>query len=324
MDLPRLLSTTDVPSQFLKSALLVGCIPFKALRSDPRVSYTLYVPPDHLNPDPSLQHIKDPAKLSSVYQLPPLPLVVSIHGTGRAAESCRNRLISFANSSRVAVLAPLFPAGIDSFNDTNNYKLLRYKSLSSDKALLDILNEVKLRWPGIQTEKVFMIGFSGGGQFTHRFLYLYPERLHAVSVGAPGRATMLDEGLKWPEGIKDVSEVFDGAVVDKSKIGEVHIHLVVGGADDEVHGGTEFWAWLANKKREMKGSLDAGTGSQTLAEPKEGRVSTLRRVKETWESEGIQSQLDVVEGVKHDSNGVFAAVLEFLRPLVEAQAARKE
>lgn len=62
-----------------------------------------------------------------------------------------------------------------------------------------------------------MAGFSGGGQFAHRFLYLQLERLHAVSTGAPGRITMLDENWKWPAGIKDVFEVFDGVVINKSK-----------------------------------------------------------------------------------------------------------
>jgi pimeloyl-ACP methyl ester carboxylesterase len=320
MDLQRLISTSDVPHQFLKAAFLVGSIPFKALRTDPRVSYSLYVPPDHYNPDPSLQHAKDSKDLPPVYRLPPLPLVVNIHGTSRNAESCRNRLIPFANSSRVAVLVPLFPAGIDSFDDLDNYKLLRYKSLRSDAALLDILDEVKIRWPGIATEKVFMVGFSGGGQFAHRFMYLYPEKLHAVSIGAPGQVTMLDEGLNWPAGIKDVAEVFEGAVIDESKIREVKIQLVVGGADTEAHGGAEFWAWLAERKRESRngsGQPNAGAGAERLAAPSEGRVSTLERVKSEWERHGIQSQFDIADGTKHEADGVLALVVEFLRPLVK-------
>jgi predicted peptidase len=243
------MSTSDVPHRFLKATSLVGSIPFKALRTDPRVSYTLYIPPEHYNPDPNRQHAEHSHDLRAAYQLPLLPLIVSIHSTNRGAESCRNRLISFANSSRVAVLAPLFPAGIDNFNDLDNYKLLRYKSLHSATALFDILEEVKLRWPGLATEQVFMIGFSGGGQFVQRFLYLYPERLHAVSIGSPGRVTFLDERLAWPAGIKDVAEVFDGAVINKSKIREVKIQLVVGGADTEVHGGSEFWEWKARKRK---------------------------------------------------------------------------
>jgi len=61
-----------------------------------------------------------------------------------------------------------------------------------DLLLLAMLDEVADFWPGIQTEKVYMMGFSRGGQFIHRFLLLHPERLYAVSIGAPGRPTMLD------------------------------------------------------------------------------------------------------------------------------------
>ena len=40
-------------------------------------------------------------------------------------------------------------------------------------------------------------GFSGGAQFAHRFLYIHPGRLRAVSLGAPGLVTMLDETRAW-------------------------------------------------------------------------------------------------------------------------------
>lgn len=112
----------------------------------------------------------------------------------------------------------MFLAGIDSYNDLHNYQLFRYKSLRSDIALLDILDEVKIRWPGIGTEKRFLGGFSGGGHFAHLFMYLSPEKLHAVSIGSPGSVTMLDESLNWPAGIKDVSEALEGTVVDTNKI----------------------------------------------------------------------------------------------------------
>ncbi|KAF2093501.1 poly hydrolase [Rhizodiscina lignyota] len=325
MDIPRLISTSDVPHQFLAASYLVGTIPFKALRTDPRVSYTLYVPPDHYNPDPSLQHVEHSENLSPAYHLPPLPLVVNIHGTRRNAEACRDRLIEFANRSRVAVLAPLFPGGIDSFNDLHNYKLLRYQSLRSDIAFLDILDEVKVRWPGIATEKVFLVGFSGGGTFAHRFMYLHPERLHAVSVGAPGQVTMLDDGVKWPNGIKDVAEVFHGAVIDKAKIRELKIQLLVGGADNEVHGGTEFWEWLAEKRREVlkgSGQLNDGKGRQGPERMSGDRISNLKRVKSDWEKYGIQCRFDIVDGVKHESSKAVPLVIDFLQPLVEHQHTR--
>ncbi|KAN0091694.1 poly hydrolase [Hyaloscypha variabilis] len=321
MDLPRLISTADVPPKFLKSAMLVGRIPLKALHTDPCVSYTLYIPPEHLNPDPSLQakHTQD-MELDPVYQLSPLPLLVTIHGTGRNAETCRDRLIDLAHHSRVAILAPLFPAGIDSYNDLHSYKLLKYKSMRSDLMLLQMLDEVALRWPGIETEKVFMMGFSGGGQFVHRLMYLYAERLRAVSVGAPGMVTMLDEGVKWPNGVKDLVEVFgEKTIIEKEVLRKLPIQLVVGSEDNVVHGGEEFWDWLQEKKKEFareKGnSSEEKPGSGRL---RVGRLDTLKALQLAWQEEGITSSLEVVEGVGHDSGGVLEVVKAFLEPYIRS------
>lgn len=322
MNLPRFISSTDVPPQFLKATYLVGTIPFKALRTDPRISYSLYIPPQHHNPDPSRQHGKDSENIAPPYQLSRLPLIVSIHGTRRNAEASRDRLIALANESRAAILAPLFPAGIDDFNDLDNYKLLRYKSLRCDTALLDMLDEVKFRWHGIATEKVFLVGFSGGGQFVHRFMYLYPERLHAVSIGSPGRVTVLDNGLNWPAGIKNVVELFDGTVIDKNKIRELEIQLVVGGADTEAYGGVDFQEWLRAKKGAVlksNGLKAFGSKHQEFPLVPEGRVADLERLRSNWEKYGIQVQFNVADGVEHFSEGVNHLVVEFLRPLVDRQ-----
>jgi hypothetical protein len=314
MDPPHFISTADIPPKFLKSAMLVGRIPFKALNSDPRVSYTLYIPPTHLNPDPNHQTQND-EPLRPIYKLPLLPLIVTIHGTSRDAEACRDRLVNLAHNSRAAILAPLFPAGIDSYNDLDNYKLLRYKSMRSDLMLLAILDEVALRWPGIETEKVFLVGFSGGGQFVHRFMYLHAERLRAVSIGAPGKVTRLDEGLTWPNGIQDLEVAFgEGVLVRKDVIRKLPIQLVVGGDDNIVHGGEEFWKWLAGKKKELAGSEEASktAGVGEVGRARTGRLDTLKALQGEWEKDGINSRLDVVEGVKHDSGAVLDIVQAFL------------
>ncbi|KAJ5121973.1 hypothetical protein N7526_008910 [Penicillium atrosanguineum] len=141
------LSAADVPPHFLNAAFLVGHTPLKALESDPRVSYALYIPPGHYNTDTV------PKKLS---------LLVWIHGTLRKLTAFyAEDMVSFANSTPCAILAPLFPSGLDGPDDLNSYKILRSKSLSSDLALLSILEEIAARWPGIRTDKVFMMGFSG-------------------------------------------------------------------------------------------------------------------------------------------------------------------
>lgn len=311
IDMTKPLTTADVPPQFLAAAFLVGHIPQRALNSDPRVSYSLYIPPKHYNPDPS----------ASVDGggLPKLRLLVSIHGSLRDLSASFNELIPFADATPCAILSPLFPAGLDGPYDLDSYKLLRSRTLQSDVALLSILDEVAQRWPGIDTEKFFLMGFSGGGQFTHRFLSLYPERLAAASVGAPGSVTLLDKEKSWPVGIRNVDELF-GRSVQPELMRSVAIQLVVGGADVEIHGKKEFWAWLKEIRDKVNGGSAAGEGKGPMAEKvtmTQGRVETIRQLKSSWEEHGIHAQLDVVEGVKHDKRGVRDAVLVFMAKLMQ-------
>jgi dienelactone hydrolase len=316
MDVKHPISTAQVPAKFLKPAMLIGSTPLKALQSDPRVSYNLYIPPDHYNPDPTRNTSTEGEGSHPSYKLPRIPLVVSVHGTGRDAGTCRRRLISFADTERCAILAPLFPAGLDDELDYDSYKLLRSKTLKSDLALLDIVKEVAIRYPGIDTGKFFLVGFSGGGQFVHRFLYIYPERVFAASVGAPGRVTRLDKTLKWPQGIADVGEVFQKDLTESD--GEISlegirkingIQMIVGGDDTEVPG--EFNDWVAK----LKGKAPKST-TPTLEPMWISRVETLKKLHEEWHSLGISSTFEVVEGVKHDSNGVNPTVVKFLEPLM--------
>lgn len=296
MDQP--LSTADVPRQFLKAAFLIGHIPLKALASDPRISYTLYIPPERY--DSSINPTK-------------LPLLVWIHGTGRQWNALyEEEVISFANTTPCAILAPVFPAGLDSPNDIDSYKKLKSRSLRSDLALLSILDEVSLRWGGIRTDKFFMNGFSGGGQFVHRFLYLYPERLEAVSVGAPGSVTVLDKGQKWPAGIGDVQVLFE-KLVDTECIRGVTIQLVVGSEDNQVHGGKEFWTWL----QEVKNKVGSYQQNRSVATIELGRLQILQDLQRSWTQEGIDSRLDVIEGISHEAKRAQGHMLSFLGPLIQ-------
>lgn len=101
-----------------------------------------------------------------------------------------------------------------------------------------MIDEVAQRWPGIETEKFYLIGFSGGGQFVSRFFYLHSDRLLGLSIGAPGTVTSLDRSLEWPRGIKDVEEKFDGLTVDFGALRSVeHVQLLVGEQDIQPPGG---------------------------------------------------------------------------------------
>ena len=186
------------------------------------------------------------------------------------------------------------------------------ETLRSDLALLAIINEVSVRWPGIRTDRFSMIGFSGGGQFVQRFLYLHHERLNAVSVGAPGRVTSIDPEQEWPKGIKDVEKLF-GLIVDVEGIQQIKVQLVVGADDSVVHGKEAFWEWLRGAS-----SGEAGHTNRSNAEDiRSGRLDTLKTLHAQWKTQGIEAQLDIVQAVAHESAGVQSVVLGFIERFLD-------
>lgn len=290
----------NVPEKFLEVTYLAGKFPLIASRVDPRVSYSVYVPPEHYHPGSNSTQGGEGKKL---------PLLVDVHGTSRSIDSMLNEddLPAFADGAACAVLAPLFPAGLEGPNDVDSYKVLRTDTLRSDLVLLSILDEVAYRWPGVDTTSVYMSGFSGGGQFAHRFMYLHPDRLRGVSVGAPGSVTLLDQDEEWPQGIADTADLFN-VTVDKSRIRDIPIQLVIGDQDTKVPGGLEFWKWAKE-----------ALGSNAPMPLNQSRIEVIQGLRASWKDDGIDSELVVVPGVGHEHSapGVRAAVKAFIGGLLK-------
>ena len=154
----------------------VGATPFFALQADQRVSYCLYVPKAlRDDPDPSTWR-----------------LIVAMHGTGRTATTYRDGFAPLAERTRCIVLAPLFPVGLIEPGELSNFKRLKFHDMRFDLLLLSMVDEVTRKY-GIDTRRFLLFGFSGGGQFVQRFHCVHPGRLAAVTIGAPGNVTLLDD-----------------------------------------------------------------------------------------------------------------------------------
>lgn len=61
-------------------------------------------------------------------------------------------------------------------------------------------------------------------------LYLHPERISAVSIGAPGGATPI-RPEPWPRGTLDTHDIFGIAVGDASRLASTRIQIIVGSED---------------------------------------------------------------------------------------------
>ncbi|MEV7040828.1 alpha/beta hydrolase [Amycolatopsis sp. NPDC051061] len=246
-----------------------GPTAFFASQRDQRFSYCLYVPGVHRT------------------ATAPLPLTVVVHGTQRMAERYRDAYRGFAEEHETVVLAPLFPAGIGEPGDLHGFKRLSFRGIRFDRVLLGIVDEVAQRYR-IDATRFALHGFSGGGQFVHRFAYLHAHRLSALSIGAPGRVTRIDPRVPWWPGTAGLRERF-GVDLDLDALRTVPVQMIVGAED------TETWE-IAEP------GVDAGGDT---------RVERLTSLRDNFEAHGIGVRLDVVPGLAHRGLQLQPTVQEF-------------
>ncbi|OJT96186.1 MAG: hydrolase [Rhizobium sp. 63-7] len=263
-----------------------GRTPYFASRLEPRLSYCLYVPRDY---DEQGREALD--------------LVVLVHGTARWAETYRDGFSDFAERERVIILAPLFPAGMSAPGELSSYKLIRDGGIAYDLVLLDMVAEVAERYR-LRSERFLLHGFSGGGHFAHRFLFIHPERLLGVSIGAPGIVTLLDPDHDFWVGVRNFETVF-GKRLDIDAMRHVPVHMVIGGEDKETWEirltPQDSW-WMA--------------GAEGLAEA--NRLERLAALRQNLESHGIGVRQDIVPGVGHDGRAMVAAVQDWFATVLAA------
>jgi pimeloyl-ACP methyl ester carboxylesterase len=266
-----------------------GPTPYFASRLDPRFSYCLHVPEDY---------DFDGAER--------LNLIVLVHGTARWAEHYRSAFAGFSRAHRAIILAPLFPAGVTAPGELSSYKLMRHGGIDYDRVLLDMVAEVAERYR-LRDERFLLHGFSGGGHFTHRFLYLHPERLLGASVGAPGIVTLLDFEHDFWVGVRDFEAVF-GKKLDLDAIRRVPVHMVIGAEDKET--------WEIRLTPADDWWMD---GAEGLAEA--NRLERMAALRESLEGHGVAVEQDIVPDAAHDGRLMLPPVEAwFARTL---QAARK-
>ncbi len=267
----------DSPAARRRKMYERGATPVFACRADPRFGYCLYVP--HTFDD-------DPAGHS---------LVVVMHGSGRTMEAYRDRFAAFGRYRRCVILAPLFPIGPLGDGNAHGFKLLEEGGVRYDQVLLAMVDEVGALL-GSRFGRFMLFGYSGGGHFAHRFFYLHPERLHAVSIGAPGSVTLLDGERDWWVGTRDLKARF-GRDIDLDAMRAVRVQLVVGAAD------TETWEinYASDSVQYAAGINDAGRT----------RIERLAALRASFERHGIACRHDVVPNVAHDGAQVLPHVHDF-------------
>ncbi|WP_420241207.1 hypothetical protein [Roseiterribacter gracilis] len=260
-----------------------------ALQADPRVSYAAYIPSRY-----------DVAKSETQR----FDLIIGQHGSARLVREYRNGFADLAERRNAFVLSPLFPIGLVEVGDADGFKRLEFRGLRYDLLLWAMVEELETRY-GVAFERIVIHGFSGGGQFVHRFAYLHAHRLHAISVGAPGKVTLLDDDRDWWVGTRDVERRF-GRPIDREALRHLHVQLIVGADDtdtDEITVEPDSPLW-------MDGANDAGVT----------RIDRLRTLSDNWKRNGIDNELELAAGVGHKgTTGIMDAVNRFFDRALDAK-----
>jgi poly(3-hydroxybutyrate) depolymerase len=256
----------------------IGCTAVYALRSDPRFSYCLYVPPGYRS-------------------APFTPeLVVVIHGSPRTFMDFRDRFADFGEAHNALILCPLFPVGVNGDGNADGYKYLTEHGIRYDEILLAMVSEVAERW-AVPCPQFGLFGFSGGAQFVNRFLLLRPSHLWATSVAAPGSVTLLSDEQDWWVGLRDLKARL-GITPDLDALRRVPVQTIVGAADLDTQEithreGGRYW---------MPGANDAGAT----------RPERLEALRQSLSRAGVDVTHEVVPGVGHDPKPIIERAKLFL------------
>ena len=227
-------------------------------QSDPRFHYWVHLPDCYYDEEN-----------------PKYELVIIIHGTGCAVEGYLKAARKYADEHHMALLAPMFPGGLLQRDDFNSYKLLSCDGIRYDQVLLSMVDEMGKRYPGVKTDKFFLFGHSGGGQYANRFLFVHPERLKAVSIGAPGRPTYLNMEEDYFWGVRDFKNYFDKDL-DLEAIRKVPVQITVGELDVKYIGDSSY-----------------GTN----------RVERMKSLEKNLKEHGISACLKILSGLEHADGG---------------------
>ncbi len=241
-------------------------MPFDATRVQERrlpdgTSFNLYVPPGDAK-----------RLLVSVLPVlePDIPRVLAIE-----------LFADFAEEHGYLVLAPGFAYESD-------FRLLVGETVRWDVRLLAMVEDVG-RAHAIDVTRVDLVGYSAGGQFAHRFLYVHPERLEQIAAGGIGRVTVPKTVDSWPDGVADMAAV-TGKAFDVEAVGRPRILLYVGDQDLGADG------------------LERGEAADRHGLTRLERARSLHRA---WLEVGIPHEYVEVPGMKHDDGG-FEHVQRFL------------
>jgi pimeloyl-ACP methyl ester carboxylesterase len=188
-----------------------GEIQHRSLDADPRTKFLLYEP-------------ETTARRA--------PVLVTVHGISRNAREQVELFSPFADAYGVVLLAPIFDDAV--FGKYQQLASKRPGTLRSGDALRQMLDEVG-RQTSVDADRSYLFGYSGGGQFAHRFAMAFPDRVKSAVIGSAGWYTLPDSELLYPFGIADNPRI-SGLTFEPDRFLKTPMHVFVGPRDASRNG----------------------------------------------------------------------------------------
>jgi len=195
-----------------------------------------FTPTGHLSNQPITvyYHMPDSAHQSS-------PIAMVVHGSARDGEYLRNALKPESDRRNAIILMPNF----GSAEYSNNYFLLGNLFDDGENPSVASQND-STEWTYAIIEQLFihfraevaskdarydLVGFSGGGQFAHRFaLFAHRPQCDRIVACSSGWYTLPDAASPFPYGLGTTQRASDA---DVRKALATPLHLAVGSADTD-------------------------------------------------------------------------------------------
>lgn len=197
-------------SRVARRAPRVGVVEEMRLASDPAQRYFLFIP----RGDSARRRI-----------------FVAIHGISRNADEHAAEFSRLAERHGLVIVAPLF----DETRFPDYQRLGRSGKGERADLMLDRIVAEVAQLSGTDGTRFHLFGYSGGGQFAHRYALAHPERVVAYAIGAAGWYTLPDAAQKYPLGIRSTERLPDLAF-DPRRFLAIPAAVFVG--DRDVHDGT--------------------------------------------------------------------------------------
>jgi pimeloyl-ACP methyl ester carboxylesterase len=229
------------------------------------------------------------------------PLVV-VHGSQRSAASMFHAMLPACMTVGRPLIAPTF-----SREQFRGYQSLNGESgpMSAANALLQALSHAGETF-GLKAGPFDLLGFSGGGEFAHRFAMVEPASVARLIVVAAGWYTYLDDNRAFPHGVKRSPNSGD-AVFDISAFLDIPTLVMVGENDIE-----------RDENLRQRPSLDRRQGPNRLTRA----LKWIDHLEEAAQGRRTPSKacFDVLPAVGHSfqnavrSGGLTERVLRFVAP----------